>query len=190
MTRNVGAAYQLSRVDTPGCQINGSQSRATNSPQGSMYRLMIDSVCCKLDGAHRNQISPTACHGRSDAMTSLYVTESPSRPKIKPKSVKICFMPGIMKASFSGCNADVITFFVNRRAKMWQMVNSENRVSGSGMLFYPRGRLGDCIAHRKPLKSFRLSGEMAERFKAHAWKACWGASPSRVRIPLSPPDFP
>ena len=28
---------------------------------------------------------------------------------------------------------------------------------------------------------------MAEWFKAHAWKACKGATLSRVRIPLSPP---
>ena len=32
-------------------------------------------------------------------------------------------------------------------------------------------------------------GEMAEWFKAHAWKACKGATLSRVRIPLSPPKF-
>ena len=30
-------------------------------------------------------------------------------------------------------------------------------------------------------------GEVAEWFKAHAWKACWGASPSGVRIPSSLP---
>ena len=28
---------------------------------------------------------------------------------------------------------------------------------------------------------------MAEWFKAHAWKACWGSRPSGVRIPLPPP---
>ena len=28
---------------------------------------------------------------------------------------------------------------------------------------------------------------MAERFKAHAWKACLGETLSWVRIPLSPP---
>ena len=28
---------------------------------------------------------------------------------------------------------------------------------------------------------------MAERFKAHAWKACKRETVSRVRIPLSPP---
>ena len=31
------------------------------------------------------------------------------------------------------------------------------------------------------------AGGMAEWFKAHAWKACWGASPSGVRIPVPPP---
>ena len=29
-----------------------------------------------------------------------------------------------------------------------------------------------------------VSGGMAERFKAHAWKACWGESPSGVRSPF------
>ena len=33
-----------------------------------------------------------------------------------------------------------------------------------------------------------ISGEMAERFKAHAWRACIGFTLSWVRIPLSPPD--
>ena len=32
-----------------------------------------------------------------------------------------------------------------------------------------------------------VAGGMAERFKAHAWKACWGESPSGVRIPVPPP---
>ncbi len=32
-----------------------------------------------------------------------------------------------------------------------------------------------------------LNGEVAERLKAHAWKACKGVTLSRVRIPLSPP---
>src|SRR5262249_14540980 len=31
------------------------------------------------------------------------------------------------------------------------------------------------------------TGEMAEWLKAHAWKACRGETPSRVRIPVSPP---
>src|SRR5579859_5953043 len=31
------------------------------------------------------------------------------------------------------------------------------------------------------------NGEMAERLKAHAWKACIGETLSRVRIPVSPP---
>ena len=30
-------------------------------------------------------------------------------------------------------------------------------------------------------------GEMAERLKAHAWKACKRETVSRVRIPFSPP---
>ena len=30
---------------------------------------------------------------------------------------------------------------------------------------------------------------MAERFKAHAWKACIGETLSWVRIPFSPPNF-
>ena len=32
-----------------------------------------------------------------------------------------------------------------------------------------------------------LAGEMAERLKAHAWKACLGETLTWVRIPLSPP---
>ena len=32
------------------------------------------------------------------------------------------------------------------------------------------------------------SGEVSERPKEHAWKVCMGESPSRVRIPPSPPD--
>src|SRR5713226_3081793 len=32
-------------------------------------------------------------------------------------------------------------------------------------------------------------GEMAEWLKAHAWKACLGETLTRVRIPLSPPEF-
>ena len=31
-------------------------------------------------------------------------------------------------------------------------------------------------------------GEVAEWFKAHAWKACFRESESRVRIPSSPQD--
>ena len=34
-----------------------------------------------------------------------------------------------------------------------------------------------------------LSGEMAERFKAHAWKACKEETLSWVRIPFSPPTY-
>ena len=32
-----------------------------------------------------------------------------------------------------------------------------------------------------------LRGEMSERFKEHAWKACVGETQPWVRIPLSPP---
>ena len=32
-----------------------------------------------------------------------------------------------------------------------------------------------------------VRGEVAERFKAHAWKACVGLPLPRVRIPPSPP---
>ena len=32
-----------------------------------------------------------------------------------------------------------------------------------------------------------ISGELAEWLKAHAWKACIGATLSWVRIPFSPP---
>ncbi len=37
------------------------------------------------------------------------------------------------------------------------------------------------------LGSLGLKGEMAERLKAHAWKACVRESVPWVRIPLSPP---
>ena len=33
----------------------------------------------------------------------------------------------------------------------------------------------------------RVRGEMSEWLKEHAWKACVGVTPPRVRIPLSPP---
>ena len=33
------------------------------------------------------------------------------------------------------------------------------------------------------------SGEVDERFKSHAWKACEGSNPPRVRIPPSPPEI-
>jgi hypothetical protein len=37
------------------------------------------------------------------------------------------------------------------------------------------------------LLAFQRSGEMSERFKEHAWKACVGETQPWVRIPLSPP---
>ena len=33
-----------------------------------------------------------------------------------------------------------------------------------------------------------INGEVAEWFKAHAWKACIGETLSWVRIPFSPPS--
>ena len=35
--------------------------------------------------------------------------------------------------------------------------------------------------------SLVFNGEVAERLKAHAWKACKGETLSWVRIPFSPP---
>ena len=37
------------------------------------------------------------------------------------------------------------------------------------------------------LKKILKYGEMAERFKAHAWKVCVLSKVPRVRIPVSPP---
>jgi hypothetical protein len=37
-------------------------------------------------------------------------------------------------------------------------------------------------------KCFTLQGEVSERFKEHAWKACVGEILPWVRIPPSPPD--
>ena len=34
-----------------------------------------------------------------------------------------------------------------------------------------------------------IRGEVAERFKAHAWKVCVLSKVPWVRIPLSPPNF-
>ena len=43
------------------------------------------------------------------------------------------------------------------------------------------------------MKNINLSyydlGEMAERFKAHAWKVCVPSQVPWVRIPLSPPEI-
>ena len=44
----------------------------------------------------------------------------------------------------------------------------------------PRGKTG-----RRECKD----GEVAEWLKAHAWKVCLRETVTRVRIPLSPPDF-
>lgn len=39
------------------------------------------------------------------------------------------------------------------------------------------------------IRTFNLCGEVAERSKAHAWKACRRVSVSWVRIPSSPPFY-
>src|SRR5438874_8056384 len=46
-----------------------------------------------------------------------------------------------------------------------------------------------CGLHASPIESEQnpCAGEMAERLKAHAWKACIRETVSGVRIPLSPP---
>jgi hypothetical protein len=51
-----------------------------------------------------------------------------------------------------------------------------------------------CCARRNPCYNMRLResegrtpGEVDERLKSHAWKACIGSNLSGVRIPLSPP---
>jgi hypothetical protein len=41
--------------------------------------------------------------------------------------------------------------------------------------------------HHPPARYEGRHGGVAERLKAHAWRACMGATPSRVRIPLPPP---
>src|SRR5438874_10349445 len=48
-----------------------------------------------------------------------------------------------------------------------------------------------CGLHASPIESEQnpCAGEMAERLKAHAWKACIRETVSGVRIPLSPPFF-
>ena len=43
--------------------------------------------------------------------------------------------------------------------------------------------LSKCIL----IKILNIVGEVAERLKAHAWKACKGVILSWVRIPFSPP---
>ena len=46
-----------------------------------------------------------------------------------------------------------------------------------------------CIKYYKFIKIMLVifKGEMAERFKAHAWKVCVPSQVPWVRIPLSPP---
>ena len=46
------------------------------------------------------------------------------------------------------------------------------------------------IQNEIKLYNLKISiGEMAERFKAHAWKVCVPLKAPWVRIPLSPPSF-
>ena len=68
------------------------------------------------------------------------------------------------------------------------------------MIPSPIGRLAYCCiitpAERMPHECDQKSeglrchttGEVSERPKEHAWKACMGSHPSRVRIPPSPPE--
>ena len=68
------------------------------------------------------------------------------------------------------------------------------------MIPSPIGRLAYCciitpaerMPHECDQKSAGLrshtTGEVSERPKEHAWKACMGSHPSRVRIPPSPPE--
>ena len=51
-----------------------------------------------------------------------------------------------------------------------------------------RGRTTGLAMRGASGKERRCAGEMAERLKAHAWKACVRESVPWVRIPLSPPD--
>ena len=49
------------------------------------------------------------------------------------------------------------------------------------------GRTMELLARRRNERHAR--GEVAERLKAHAWKACLGETLTRVRIPPSPPSL-
>src|SRR5215208_6725226 len=52
-----------------------------------------------------------------------------------------------------------------------------------------RATSGALTAWLSSWKWLILNGEMAEWFKAHAWKACVRETVPRVRIPLSPPTL-
>src|SRR5712691_5933294 len=55
---------------------------------------------------------------------------------------------------------------------------------------YSSRRLGACDSSSGSYRSLpSFAGEMAERLKAHAWKACLLERVTWVRIPLSPPVF-
>lgn len=49
-------------------------------------------------------------------------------------------------------------------------------------------RLGKIASFALDLAIMRRFGEMDERFKSHAWKACLGSNLTGVRIPVSPPE--
>src|SRR5580658_2153245 len=64
------------------------------------------------------------------------------------------------------------------------------RPAGRGRVRSLRGfgqEKGACLRVAAGLLRKVRAGEMAERLKAHAWKACVRASVPWVRIPLSPP---
>src|SRR5579863_10047901 len=62
---------------------------------------------------------------------------------------------------------------------------SSNR-SAPGPRCAPQGQSLGCAPAAAPAGG---NGGVAERLKAHAWRACMGATPSRVRIPLPPPPL-
>jgi hypothetical protein len=53
----------------------------------------------------------------------------------------------------------------------------------------PQGRRISPTRAAKPAGAKCQDGEVAEWLKAHAWKVCLRETVTRVRIPLSPPDF-
>ena len=66
----------------------------------------------------------------------------------------------------------------------WQRGEAHDHASGA--MFWV------CVWRPVCYQPASVAGEMAERLKAHAWKACVRESVPRVRIPVSPPatDYP
>ena len=58
----------------------------------------------------------------------------------------------------------------------------------TGEICSKRQHSGSCI-HRSGKDRRPANGEVAEWSKAHAWKVCRRETVSRVRIPVSPPEF-